>query len=179
LNNLKSIRVQKLLQHISQVFDSAAHKARDPSVTNVNFTRGAKIMDSVLTGNVIGQINIFTPAPTLDETGDGEGQLALPVICHERIRSTASFDFSLSQTQKCLNYLSNFLQQLCQQEDILSSNKILKRSPLFNFIQKLYVEDQRKKLLLKQKVNLQHAMEHCLNVHQIQNTPVDHILQAF
>ena len=161
-----------MLQHISQVFDSVEHRERDPSVTKVNFTRGAKIMDSVLTGNVIGQINIFTPASKLDDARDG-------AICHERIRSTASFDFNLNQTQRCLNYLSNFLQQLCQQEDILSSHKILKQSPLFNFIQKLYVEDQRKKLFLKQKVNLEHAMDHCLNVHQIQNTPVDHILLAF
>ena len=126
MNNLKLVRIQKMLQHISQVFDSVEHKERDPSVTNVNFTRGAKIMDSVLTGNVIGQINIFTPIPKLDDTRDDEGHAVLPVICHERIRSTASFDFSLSQTQKCLNYLSNFLQQLCQQEDILSSHKILK-----------------------------------------------------
>jgi len=145
-------------------------------------SRGAKIMNAVLSGNLGHTIDIYqsnqqVPGPRsseagtldgMDDTGLGplsDGGLApnmLAAAVHDDARheltpqapdaaiarenqhSSARTIQSaaggpgpgnrvLSPTQEGLNYLVNFLSQICDQEDALSSTRILKQCPLFQF----------------------------------------------
>jgi hypothetical protein len=104
-----------------------------------NESRGAKIINAVMSGNIVDQIDIYHQAvknesPQLHTQASFDNDSPTISGRNETFRSTQRATQQLSQPQRCLNYLSNYLKQVCQQEDIFSSNRILKDSYLFFFI---------------------------------------------
>lgn len=85
----------------------------------------------------------------------------------------------LNQQQKGLNYLVNFLQQLCFVEDDLSSSRILKHNQLLQFTLNAQVELNQRKKELVQLFNMKYALGHLINIYDIRKTPINMYLQNY
>lgn len=82
----------------------------------------------------------------------------------------------LSSQQKCLNYLCNYLRQICLQEDKRIGSNMLKRSPLFFLTQIWSVEHQLCKSNLEQLMNMKYSLNQLVNICQISQGPVGEYL---
>lgn len=125
-----------------------------------------------MSGNIVDQIDIYHQAaknesPQLHTQASFDNDSPTISGRNETFRSTHRASQQLTQPQRCLNYLSNYLKQVCQQEDMFSSNRILKESYLFFFIQLVQVNHHQSKCFLSQKFNLKYAMEHDINVYEV------------
>ena len=81
--------------------------------------------------------------------------------------------------QEGLNYLVNFLNLICDQEDALSSARTLKQCALFQFGQMSQVEFYQMKSEHLQRCNEEHAAAHLLNANEIQQTAVQKYLESY
>ena len=78
-----------------------------------------------------------------------------------------------------LNLLINFLSQLCDQDDNFSSSRVLKKSPLFKLGHISLLQASKIAINHMQKCNEQQATVNLLNVHQIQQTPMQKYLESY
>ena len=85
----------------------------------------------------------------------------------------------LTMQQKCLNYLSNYLKQICHLEDDRLSSNMLKNSPLFFLCQIWEVEHQLSKSQLDHLLNMKYSLSNLINVCQIQESPISQFLQQY
>jgi len=142
--NAKVARLEQLQKYLKAVCGLVEKKSEpathlEGQLAQENQSRGAKIINAVMSGNIVDQIDIYHQAvknesPQLHTQASFDNDSPTISGRNETFRSTQRGSQQLTQPQRCLNYLANYLKQVCQQEDIFSSNRILKESYLFFFI---------------------------------------------
>lgn len=77
------------------------------------------------------------------------------------------------QSRTCLNYLINFLSQICSVEDGLTSVRVINRNNLFFFSQMQFMNLTNMKNRQMQLCNIQFAMTNLINVYELQEKSVN------
>ena len=116
-----------------------------------NLSRGARLVNSVISGNILDEIDIYQKEDSKYSSSKKEAG-------------------GLTSNQRCLNYLTNFLRQVGQQDDLLSSMRILKNSSLFFASHFQAVRHLKQKGNIDHRYMLKHSLSNVLNVYEIQQT---------
>lgn len=213
--NKKKERVEQVMRYITAVTALSDSEKNSNNLEGQaaarGQSRGARIMNAVLSGNLMNTIDIYHSNPpqsgrgnaeayheTEDgELGEGQGDEAeenkagpeqaaggqnrygSPRSLHTAGGGGSGATRVLSASQRGLNYLINYLSQICDQEDILSSNRVLKQCPLFYFGQMAWVEYNLVRNAHLQRCNEQHAVQNLVNIYEIQQTTVQRYLESY
>ena len=130
-------------------------------------------MNLVLSCNVPDSVDIYQSNSQQQGAGlkgaaePGQEQLEGPTAKLGKHSSYQKEHVGLSQQQKCLNYLANYFRELCQLENRLCSDFILKNSALFFFSQAEMMKFESLKQLNEKRQSLRYALQNKMNIYTI------------
>jgi hypothetical protein len=169
------------------IFDAPGNNL-DQLAALASQTRGANLLHRVLSGNIIDRFEVF-PESVGQSGGLGAGsqktkqtENSVGAGSEEEpedelvVESKGQVTVELTSSQRCLNYLCNYLNVICVQEDALSGETLLKRSALFFSSQLFSVEHTLNRNRLEQKFNMKHSLNNVINVYLVQQNPVEQYL---